>query len=207
MKKILQKTIESIAGFGACCYAAIMKMPSIIAHTLFWQSKPNRYEGDVFYQSITSDMGELFVAETEQGICQMGFVAEGRRDEALKALEKCWPNSFYHHQPLRFLPKSVTRQQLCTLALPLHLAATPFQQQVWEHLLLIPVGQVTTYGAIARRLGKARASQAVGQAVGANPLAIVIPCHRVLGADGSVGHYHWGTAMKKRLLEAEKLSG
>lgn len=170
---------------------------------LHWQSKPNRYEGDIAYQIFRSELGELFAAETERGICQISFVVEGRRDEALKALEKSWPHAFYHHQSLRFLPNSPKGSQLRQVSWPLHVVGTPFQQRVWEYLPSIPEGQLTTYGAIARALGKPRASQAVGQAVGANPLAVVIPCHRVLGADGSIGHYHWGADIKQRLLLEE----
>ena len=80
---------------------------------------------------------------------------------------------------------------------------TPFQQKVWQELLKIPYGQTTTYGAIAKRIG-CRSAQAVGQAVHRNPIAIIIPCHRVIGADGSLTGYASGLDVKQKLLQIEQ---
>jgi methylated-DNA-[protein]-cysteine S-methyltransferase len=80
---------------------------------------------------------------------------------------------------------------------------TPFQQKVWQELLKIPCGQTTTYGAIAKRIG-CRSAQAVGQAVHRNPIAIIIPCHRVIGADGSLTGYASGLDVKQKLLQIEQ---
>lgn len=84
----------------------------------------------------------------------------------------------------------------------LSLRGTPFQQRVWEALLAIPYGQTVTYGELARRLG-CRSAQAIGGAVGRNPIAIIVPCHRVIGADGKLVGYAYGIELKKRLLELE----
>ena len=81
---------------------------------------------------------------------------------------------------------------------------TPFQQRVWQELLKIPYGQTTTYGAIAQRIG-CRSAQAVGQAIHRNPIAIIIPCHRVIGADGSLTGYASGLDIKRRLLQIEEI--
>ncbi|MCB9989496.1 MAG: methylated-DNA--[protein]-cysteine S-methyltransferase [Rhodospirillales bacterium] len=87
---------------------------------------------------------------------------------------------------------------------PLDLSAgTAFQKQVWDALLHIPRGQTRSYGALARQIGKPTAARAVGQAVGANPVAVLVPCHRVVNANGQTGHYHWGPETKVRLLMAE----
>ncbi|MBR6272418.1 MAG: methylated-DNA--[Bacteroidales bacterium] len=86
---------------------------------------------------------------------------------------------------------------------PIHPQGTPFQQKVWQELLKIPYGQTTTYGAIAKHIG-CRSAQAIGQAVHRNPIAIIIPCHRVIGADGSLIGYASGLDMKRRLLQLEK---
>jgi methylated-DNA-[protein]-cysteine S-methyltransferase len=86
--------------------------------------------------------------------------------------------------------------------LPLDLRGTPFQLAVWRELLRLPYGTTSTYGAIARALGRPRAARAVGQAVGANPVAVVVPCHRVLGA-GRLGGYAGGVGLKRRLLALE----
>ena len=85
----------------------------------------------------------------------------------------------------------------------LHLLGTPFQIKVWEALLKIPEGKMTTYGTIATRLGDAKASRAVGTAVGRNPVSWLIPCHRVLGSDGALHGYHWGLVRKRSMLAME----
>lgn len=87
--------------------------------------------------------------------------------------------------------------------LPLELVGTPFQRQVWQALLEIPFGQTATYGAIARRCGRPRAVRAVGAAVGRNPVSIIVPCHRVLGSDGSLTGYAGGLPRKRALLSLE----
>jgi O-6-methylguanine DNA methyltransferase len=88
--------------------------------------------------------------------------------------------------------------------LPLDVQATAFQRRVWEALRQIPRGEVRTYGQIAREIGQPEAVRAVGRACGANPVALAIPCHRVVGADGGLGGYRWGVERKRRLLEAER---
>ena len=88
--------------------------------------------------------------------------------------------------------------------LPLSPAGTAFQQRVWEILLTVPYGQTITYGAIAGQLGENMSAQAVGQAVGKNPISIIIPCHRVLGAKGQLTGYAGGVEKKKFLLAIEK---
>jgi AraC family transcriptional regulator of adaptative response/methylated-DNA-[protein]-cysteine methyltransferase len=85
----------------------------------------------------------------------------------------------------------------------LHLLGTPFQIKVWEALLAIPEGRMTTYGTLAARLGDAKASRAVGTAVGRNPVSWLIPCHRVLGSDGALHGYHWGLVRKRSMLAME----
>lgn len=87
--------------------------------------------------------------------------------------------------------------------LPLAPAGTPFQRRVWELLRAIPVGETTTYTALAARLGDPRLARAVGTAVGANPVAVLIPCHRVLRADGGLAGYRWGLERKRALLDRE----
>jgi O-6-methylguanine DNA methyltransferase len=83
------------------------------------------------------------------------------------------------------------------------LKGTPFQRRVWRARLEIPRGTTVTYGELARRLKNPRASRAVGQAVGANPLAVLVPCHRVLAANGALGGFAWGPEMKRALLAGE----
>jgi methylated-DNA-[protein]-cysteine S-methyltransferase len=87
--------------------------------------------------------------------------------------------------------------------IPLDLAGTPFQVKVWRALLEIPFGQTVTYGGLARRLGVKRGARAVGLAVGQNPIAIIVPCHRVLGSEGELRGYAYGLQRKKALLALE----
>ncbi len=82
-------------------------------------------------------------------------------------------------------------------------AGTPFQQQVWQTLLRIPAGETRSYGRVAAAIGRPRAARAVGQAVGANPIAIIVPCHRVVGSDGSLTGFGGGVEQKRRMLEME----
>jgi len=89
------------------------------------------------------------------------------------------------------------------MEVPIDIRATPFQAAVWNELCTIPRGATRSYGEIARRIGRASASRAVGHANGSNPIAIVIPCHRAIGADGSLTGYRWGLEYKRRLLEIE----
>jgi AraC family transcriptional regulator of adaptative response/methylated-DNA-[protein]-cysteine methyltransferase len=91
----------------------------------------------------------------------------------------------------------------CVFNLPTDIRATPFQLAVWRELCAIPRGTTRSYGEIARRIGHPAASRAVGHANGANPIAIIIPCHRAIGTDGSLTGYRWGVEIKQRLLEHE----
>lgn len=101
----------------------------------------------------------------------------------------CWLRAYFNRQPLLAMPE-------------LHLDGTPFQMRVWQALRQIPYGKATTYGEIARKIGMPKATQAVGQAVGANPIAVIVPCHRVLGAKG-LGGYAYGLDVKCGLLAIE----
>jgi len=87
--------------------------------------------------------------------------------------------------------------------IPVVLQGTPFQREVWRALLTIPRGSTVTYGEVARHIGRPRALRAVGTAVGQNPIGYLIPCHRVVRGDGTLGNYHWGSALKASMLEAE----
>lgn len=91
--------------------------------------------------------------------------------------------------------------------LPLDLRGSPFELRVWEALRRIPAGETTHYGAIASGLGEPRLSREVGQACGGNPVAVIVPCHRVLKKDGSISGYRWGLALKRALLQRERPAG
>jgi len=161
---------------------------------------------NISYTIVPSAMGRLLVAVTERGVCA---VRMGDDDEAL---EQDLRAEFPHAQITREdsgLRETVEKilnhldQNEPRLDLPLDIRATAFQRQVWEKLREIPYGQTVSYGDIAKSLGKPGAVRAVGRACATNPVALVIPCHRVVREDQNLGGYRWGLDRKKKLLEHE----
>lgn len=145
--------------------------------------------------------GPAVAMATPVGLCGLAFAAECGVAAATEDLTGRWPNA-------TFLPDDGRVQALVTQALggaetPLHLIGAPFQIKVWEALLNVPSGQVTTYSDIAATVCTTRASRAVGTAVGRNPISFLIPCHRVLRKDGALGGYHWGLPVKRAMLAWE----
>lgn len=156
---------------------------------------------EIFYHTYFTIFGLVLIASTSRGICKVAFLDENDNSKAqIKAS--------YPHANLRQERKAVHQQALSWLEnigsdpkpLNLHLQGTPFQLQVWEALLGIPEGNLATYSELALKVGNPGASRAVGSAVGANPIAYLIPCHRVIRSDGGLGGYRWGTDRKQQLL-------
>jgi AraC family transcriptional regulator, regulatory protein of adaptative response / methylated-DNA-[protein]-cysteine methyltransferase len=156
-----------------------------------------------------SPFGNILVASTSKGICYMAFVDNEK--EALAALQKNFPNAHYK-QMVDLIQQNAlyifTHDWKNLDKIKLHLKGTAFQLKVWETLLKIPMGQLSTYGNIAEQLHSPKASQAVGSAVGSNPVAFLIPCHRVIQSTGAFGQYHWGSIRKTAMIgwEAAKTS-
>lgn len=149
--------------------------------------------------------GECLIGLTERGICHLGFVQDGEGD-AIDALVAEWAQARMVEDQRATAPLiepifDVGRRSGHPLYL--HLRGTNFQIKVWEALLRIPAGQVTTYGQLAARIGQPAASRAVGSAVGHNPVAVLIPCHRVIRSLGEFGNYRYGAARKVALLAHE----
>lgn len=161
----------------------------------------------VRYGFHPTPFGECLIALTARGICHLAFVAPVSREEALARLEKDWPLA--HLIPDQSATRAAAAKAFpppgsaATPALALHVKGTNFQLKVWRALLDIPVGSVTTYGAIAATIGDPKASRAVGTAVGNNPVSYLIPCHRVIRASGELGGYAWGIERKKVMLRRE----
>lgn len=159
-----------------------------------------------------SPFGECLIALTPRGICHLAFVNPVSRHEALDRLKHDWPRAEIRAD------QSATREAVARAfpiggsdkkALPplaLHIKGTNFQLKVWEALLQIPDGGVTTYGAIATDLKAPGASRAVGSAVGSNPVSWLIPCHRVIRSTGELGGYAWGIERKKVMLMKEQMA-
>jgi AraC family transcriptional regulator, regulatory protein of adaptative response / methylated-DNA-[protein]-cysteine methyltransferase len=147
--------------------------------------------------------GEGLIATTAYGICRLTFVDGGRRATLTRVRAEfpvaSWVEDAAATKPLMRQAFDAARNR--TLALDL--TGTPFQRRVWSELLQIPRGATTTYGGLAARIGKPSASRAVGSAVGANPVCFVVPCHRVVRGDGTLGGYAWGPEMKAAMLGEE----
>ena len=150
-----------------------------------------------------SPFGESLIATTDRGLCGLAFVQEANRTELLRELQARWPNAELKEAVVR--TRHAARQIFGDSggAVTLFLKGTNFQIRVWEALLRVPAGHAVTYADIAQRIGRPTATRAVGTAIGQNPIAYLIPCHRVLRKSGVFGEYHWGATRKKALLAWE----
>jgi AraC family transcriptional regulator of adaptative response/methylated-DNA-[protein]-cysteine methyltransferase len=161
------------------------------------------------YSFAESPFGNIIVASTPKGICYMAFADD--RDEAFNNLHAQFPNAQYtqmvdlaQQNALFIFKKDWTELS----KIKLHLKGTSFQLKVWEALLNIPMGGLSTYSSVAAAIHQPNASRAVGSAVGDNPVAFLIPCHRVIKSTGETGQYHWGATRKSAMIgwEAAKVS-
>tara|TARA_R110002110_G_scaffold171307_15_gene373674 strand:+ start:3579 stop:4439 length:861 start_codon:yes stop_codon:yes gene_type:complete len=160
----------------------------------------------IFWGWFDSPFGPALVMGTKKGICGLALSAEIGKDAAMQDMTSRWPKA-------RFVADSVLLRPWVNAAFgaqggglekaPLYLIGAPFQIKVWEALLSIPSGQVTTYSDIAQAVGSPRAVRAVGTAVGRNPVSWLIPCHRALRKSGALGGYHWGMPVKRAMLAFE----
>ena len=161
---------------------------------------------NISYTIVASPLGRLLVAMTERGVCA---VRMGDTDAELeKDLRAEFPAANIERSdaalrdPVQKILSHLTHE--APLDLPLDIRSTAFQRQVWEKLRAIPYGQTVSYGDVAKSLGKPGAVRAVGRACATNPVALVIPCHRVVREDQSLGGYRWGLERKQKLLEREQ---
>lgn len=146
--------------------------------------------------------GPAIAMGTERGLCGLAFAAECGEDAALADLTARWPRAVFVQDPAAIAPWVAAATARSGRA-ALHLIGGPFQIKVWEALLAVPEGAVTTYSDIAAAIGHPAAVRAVGTAVGRNPVSWLIPCHRVLRREGGLGGYHWGLPVKRALLAWE----
>jgi AraC family transcriptional regulator of adaptative response/methylated-DNA-[protein]-cysteine methyltransferase len=156
---------------------------------------------------IETPFGEALAMVTDRGLSGLAFTTETGREAALADMAARWPGARHGHDPGRVA--AVAGGLAARLAgeagapVTLSVVGRPFQIKVWEALLAIPPGQVATYGGIARAIGRPQAVRAVGAAVGRNPIAWLIPCHRAIRRDGGLGGYHWGLGVKRAMLAWE----
>ena len=177
-------------------------------HDLFlkWEAmSPGEYarkgtDLTISYGFFQSPFGEMLVMGTDRGICGLAFTTEMGRDHSMADMTSRWPHATFVESPNSL---DVTSLLGSDQTAKLHLIGAPFQIKVWEALLTIPSGQVTTYSEIAQHIGHPKAVRAVGTAVGRNPISWLIPCHRALRKSGGLGGYHWGLPVKRALLAWE----
>ncbi|TCO78205.1 bifunctional transcriptional activator/DNA repair enzyme AdaA [Chromatocurvus halotolerans] len=147
--------------------------------------------------------GRVRIASTARGICSLSFVDYDNESASLERLERRFPNAALTrgtdaHQQAALRCFGGTGRGLGPVQL--HLQGSPFQLKVWESLLRIPSGRLATYAQIAGELGRPGAARAVGTAIGSNPVAVLIPCHRVIRSSGALGGYRWGLPRKAALI-------
>jgi AraC family transcriptional regulator of adaptative response/methylated-DNA-[protein]-cysteine methyltransferase len=158
----------------------------------------------MYYGFHPSPFGLALIVATDRGLAGLGFADPGGQRPALEDMQRRWPRATYVEDTSRTGPVA---QRIFNSAewkkdqpLRVVLIGTDFEVRVWETLLSIPMGKASTYSDIACKLGKPKASRAVGAAVGKNPISFVVPCHRVLGKSGDITGYHWGLTRKRAML-------
>jgi AraC family transcriptional regulator of adaptative response/methylated-DNA-[protein]-cysteine methyltransferase len=196
------------AGFGSSS-----RLYEKSAATLGMQPRVMRAGGAgllIRYTTAASPLGRMLVAATDVGVCSILF---GKDDVELEAelrerfskaqLVPAKGNTGWLAEGVAYVASQLSEHPMAA-KFPLDVRATAFQQRVWKALQQIPRGETRSYSQIAQELGVPKASRAVGAAIGANPVAVVVPCHRVIGKDGSLTGYRWGVERKRKLLDAER---
>ena len=166
-------------------------------------------ELQINYSFAETPFGNIIVASTTKGICHLAFA--DNENEALQQLQLQFPNATFRQVVDTIQQNALfifTQDWKDLSKIKLHLKGTPFQIKVWEALLKIPMGDVSTYSGIANTINNPNASRAVGTAIGDNPVAFLIPCHRVIRSTGDFGQYHWGSIRKTAMIgwEAAKMN-
>jgi AraC family transcriptional regulator of adaptative response/methylated-DNA-[protein]-cysteine methyltransferase len=204
-KKLLT---ENRASLSETAYETGFSSPSRL-HDLFISIEgmtPAEYKNggkdlSINFSFAESPFGNLLVASTAKGVCFMAFVEDERK--ALETLKQKFPNAIFQRKLDLMQQNALFIFQNDWSKLPqikLHLKGTDFQLKVWETLLKIPMGQLSTYSSIANKIGAPNASRAVGTAIGNNPIAFLIPCHRVIQSTGTFGDYMWGNTRKTAII-------
>lgn len=161
------------------------------------------------YGIIPSVLGQVILAKTDRGVCWLGFMMDESEAYCVERITMHFPRAILARDDAAIAPEAAQLMRIWQGAghqgerLKLDLYGTNLQLQVWKALLQIPLGGSVSYKTIAEQIGKPKASRAVGNAVGANPISLLIPCHRVIRATGIIDNYGWGSPRKKVLLALE----
>ena len=152
--------------------------------------------------------GECLVASSERGIMQLTFIESQSRSSVITDLQKKWPQASLQEDgqvATKLIQRLFTHNEKQTESLRAYVSGTKFQLKVWTALLSIPLGHLSSYGELAKTIGQASAARAVGSAIGKNPLAYLIPCHRVIRETGVFGGYRWGNGRKRLMIAYESI--
>lgn len=209
-RQILQ---ERQAGLAETAWDAGLSGPSRL-HDLFIKLEgmsPAVYRNggnnlNINYSYASSPFGKVIIAFTAKGICYLSFDEDDL--SGFHRLKSKYPNATFNHKldVLQQKALSIFNHDWSKMdEIKLHLKASPFQLKVWECLLKIPTGKLSTYGSIADQIGSPKAARAVGTAIGANPVAFLIPCHRVIQSSGDFGGYMWGNTRKRAIIGWESV--
>jgi AraC family transcriptional regulator of adaptative response/methylated-DNA-[protein]-cysteine methyltransferase len=172
---------------------------------------PDKYRrgaiaASIRYTCAASPLGRMLIAATDKGVCAIQFASSD--DELTQGLKREYPFANWKRdedalRPWRDQLLQRLRGQKLNTALPLDIQATAFQRRVWAYLQTIPFGATRSYSQVAKAIGRPTAQRAVARACATNPVAVAIPCHRVIREDGDMGGYRWGVGRKEALLELE----
>jgi AraC family transcriptional regulator of adaptative response/methylated-DNA-[protein]-cysteine methyltransferase len=197
-------------------FAAGLSGPSRL-HDLFLVAEamtPGAYrrkgDGEIIrYAEVEGPFGKTLIGATGKGICWLSFTEPDGVHRSLAEMKGDWPAATYAEDPAFIEPIAArafafARGDTLDRPLGLYVQGTNFQLKIWEALLKIPAGRCVTYGDLARAIGSPKASRAVGAAVGANMISLLIPCHRVILSSGVVHNYRWGAPRKKAILALEE---
>jgi AraC family transcriptional regulator, regulatory protein of adaptative response / methylated-DNA-[protein]-cysteine methyltransferase len=206
-----KQALEQSGNVLDAAYAAGLSSPSRL-HDLFVSVEavtPGEFKKRgaglrIAYGFHPSPFGECLLATTDRGVCAMYFVTSNR-ESVLNEVRRRWPGADFVEDPKttgKYLERIFQRSARLE-KLPIDLRGTNFQIKVWQALLEIPPGAVVPYEDLAARVGNPRATRAVGSAVGQNPIAFIIPCHRVIRKVGAIGNYHGGVSRKRAMLAWE----
>jgi len=163
----------------------------------------------IYYGLYPTVLGRAIIAKTSKGVCWLGFMMEESEAHCLMRMRQHWKLADIVRDDKVVAPEAAQLMAIWNgqgdqvSKLKLDLYGTNFQLQVWQALLRIPYGETLTYQEIAQGLGRPQSSRAVGNAVGANPVSLLIPCHRVIRSTGIIDNYGWGSPRKKVLLALE----
>lgn len=200
LKSIQSKLFESASSDSGLLHNSIV---NIIRMT----PEETKNKGEflsINYSFSECQFGHVLIASTPKGICYLGFSDD--EELAFQDVVRRFPNADFIQQTdelqqngLKFFSQDWSNMAKVNL----HINGTDFQFKVWEALLKIPMGTLSSYGQIAERIQKPKAARAIGTAIGSNPIAFLIPCHRVVQASGGIGGYMWGTKRKTEIIEWE----